>query len=76
MPIDTSDLIPFQASELVIDGYFYVKEDDGYHRAVITQWELNTWKRHGTIEKHRQNLEKLSKEGRLFRRASVPWGHF
>jgi hypothetical protein len=61
-----------KASEIIVGGYFYLKEDDVFRTCQITAQELK-----GSRGKQiRELTEKYSKEGRLFVRSTAPFKSF
>lgn len=70
--IDAKDLrLITDVNEIPVDGWFYRKEDDGFHTCQITQADLvhrfaeTKWATMGFI-----------KDQRLYTRISKPWHNF
>lgn len=74
MVIDEKDLTPIKGKELFEGATFYIKHDNGdFERCVCEPtWQANR----GHLAHYRQWIQKLSAEGRLFRRRDKAFKDF
>ncbi len=67
------DLIPLaKGSDFKVGGYFYLKEEDGFHLCRITEWEMKS-RRYYVLK---VMTTQYIKEGKIFVRINNPWGSF